>query len=142
MSHDEIAAMEKAAPCAEETRVMRELGDHAHRLRNGSKDDQGELVASIATLIDSQKWQHERMVRLPDRDEVRSMISAHSTQCAAARADSSSFTFGKGGLKASGRVATFVVVGLAIVFMVVSPHIGEWIKAWKSVPAAAQEPSK
>ena len=137
MSNEERLAMERAVPSADELRVVEQLGVHSHNLRNGSKNDQAELVAGIATLIESQKLQYERIVKLPDRDEVRSMITAHSTQCAAARADNSSFSLGKGGIRATGRVAAIVAASLAIVFVIVAPHVKEWIDAWRAPSAAA-----
>ena len=140
MNNEERLMMEKAAPSADELRVVAQLGVHSHNLRNGSKNDQEELVAGIATLIESQKLQYERIVKLPDRDEVRSMISAHSTQCAAARADNSVFSLGKTGIRATGTVAAIVAVGLGLLIVAVAPHIGGWIEAWRGDSAKVEQP--
>lgn len=114
-------------------------------LRNGHAADSETQGHALADIIDGLGSIEKRLGEIPTRSEVREMIHdslrIHVESCDAARddgqADPNKLEFGLGkilGLKAEGRVGSFLVVLLwvaGIVAVILSiPHVAEWLGFW------------
>ena len=118
-------------------KLAQELHEHAQHLTNGSKGDIKKISEAVATIAQSQIHMQAKVDQLPARPEVREMIVTHAQTCALARGDSASgFSIGKGGLRATGKVAFWAVVALVVVIAVAGPYVASWISAWKGEKAA------
>jgi len=107
------------------------LQDAERKLKNGGASKLEEIGNGLSAVSAAMLEMKSHMLDMPTRDEISAIIQTHAQTCALARGDNTSFAIGKTGVKASGRVAFWVAVGIVFIVAMLAPYIAQIIAALK-----------